>query len=219
MLGFKGLLSIALALPASFAQETVYGVYIFHRHGDRTPKALPPANLTVLGYNEVVESGTYYHNRYIDAASALHIVNVSSGLANPSQLAISSPLDNVLQNSATGFLQALYPPVGSEAETLANGTMVSAPLNGFQLIPVAITSAGTGSESNGWLQDTSGCGNAVISSNNYFSSPEYMQLFNSSTAFFSKLVPVVNATFAPSFVTYKNAYQGELLFHMFLIQK
>jgi hypothetical protein len=208
MIGIKSLVPLVLALPAALAQETVYGVYIFHRHGDRTPKAVPPANLTVLGYNEVLESGTYYHNRYIDAASPLHIVNVSSKIVNLAQLAVTSPLDNVLQSSATGFLQALYPPVGAEPQTLANGTTVNAPLNGYQIIPVAITSAGTGSENNGWLQDTSGCGNAVISSNKYFSSAEYQSLYNSSSAFFSKLVPVVNATFAPSYVTYKNAYQG-----------
>jgi hypothetical protein len=188
------------------AQDTIYGVYMFHRHGDRTPKALPPTVLTTLGYDEVVSSGTYYHNRYVASGSSNQIVGISSGTVNNAQIAVSAPLDNVLMNSATGFLQGLYPPVGLETETLANGTNVTAPLNGYQLIPVALVNSGGGSESTGWLQDASGCLNAEISSNNYFLSSQYMSLLNSTMGFFSRLDPVVNQTFASSYVTYKNAY-------------
>ncbi|KAI7118253.1 hypothetical protein KC352_g33600, partial [Hortaea werneckii] len=56
----------AAALPAAWAQtnsdETILGVYMFHRHGDRTAKATAPANLTTLGYREVYTSGSYYRN-------------------------------------------------------------------------------------------------------------------------------------------------------------
>jgi hypothetical protein len=115
-------------------------------------------------------------------------------------------MDNVLQNSAAGFLQALYPPAGTVTETLRNGTNVTAPLNGFQLIPINLASSGTASEDNGWLQDASGCLNAEISSNNYFTSKDYMNKLASTKDFYSKLVPVVNGTFAASTVTFKNAY-------------
>jgi hypothetical protein len=67
-------------------------------------------------------------------------------------------------------------------------------------------SSGAGSESNGWLQDASGCLNAEISSNNYFSSASYMNSLASTKNFYETIVPVVNATFAASTVTYKNAY-------------
>lgn len=46
-------LALVAMLPAALGQtlsnETVLGVYMFHRHGDRTAKAWPPANLTDLG--------------------------------------------------------------------------------------------------------------------------------------------------------------------------
>lgn len=209
----KQLLLLAL-LPLIQAQETVLGVYIFHRHGDRTSKAWPPTNLTDLGYTEVYESGNYFRNRYITGASKIH--GVSQNIVKNSQLNVQAPVDVVLQSSAQGFLQGLYPPVGSTlgTQTLANGTKVQAPLNGYQLIPInAVTavSGGTNSENTAWLQGASGCANAIFSSNNYFISDDFISLANSTQSFYQGLNPVVNGSFAASYVTYKNAYSSKYL--------
>lgn len=65
------------------------------------------------------------------------ISGVSADLAVLSELAVTAPLDTVLQNSAQVFLQSLYPPAGTVAEQkLANGTTTEAPLGGYQYIPV-----------------------------------------------------------------------------------
>ncbi|KAF4302653.1 Histidine phosphatase superfamily clade-2 [Botryosphaeria dothidea] len=195
------------ALPLS-AAESVLGVYIFHRHGDRTPKALAPANLTDLGYQQVYQSGQYYRNRYVASDADSKVSGLNTDIVKQSQISVTAPSDTVLQNSATGFLQGLYPPVGSEVttETLRNGSSVSAPLNGYQLIPVSLTSTGAGSEDAGWLQDTSDCGAAETSSNNYFLSDEYSTTLDSTHDFYQNLMPVVNATFSEDYVTFKNAY-------------
>ena len=208
MIALKVLLCFLSVVLTALAQDTVYAVYIFHRHGDRTPKAIPPTSLTSLGYNEVLSAGTYFHNRYVTSSSPQHVVGLNSATVKNSQLTVSAPLDTVLLTSAEGFLQGFYPPVGVLNDTLANGTVVTAPMNGFQLIPVSLVSSGTGSEDNGWLQDASGCGNAVLSSNNYFSSAEYKNLLNLSQPFYTRLDPVVNATFAQSAINYKNAYSS-----------
>lgn len=123
---------------------------------------------------------------------------------------MSAPADTVLQNSATGFLQALYPPVGSglDSETLKNGTVVTAPMDGYQLIPISLVTAGTGSEDNGWLQSASGCAQATISSNNYFNSAEYMELLNSTHGLYQSIMPTINGTFNSSTSSFKNAYTG-----------
>lgn len=202
---FLKVLTLSL-LPSVFAQETVYGVYIFHRHGDRTAKSTPPANLTQLGYQEVYTSGQFYRNRYVADGAQYKIQGLSSDIAIPSQLYVSAPSDTVLQNSAEGFLQGLYPAVTPDAETLRNGTVIDPPFNGYQLIPVGLVEAGTGSENNGWLQDASGCNNAETSSNNFFLSAEYMQLLNSTQAFYTRLTPVINNTFSSSQISLKNAY-------------
>ncbi|KAG8526124.1 uncharacterized protein KY384_000117 [Bacidia gigantensis] len=192
----------------SSAAETVLGVAIFHRHGDRTPKATPPANLTDLGYSEVYDSGTYYRQRYVSSTASHKIQGINADIVKLSQLAVSAPVDNVLQNSAQGFLQGLYPGVGPKLgqETLANKTIIGAPLNGYQLIPVQVAASGAGSENSAWLQGSSNCANAIVSSDNYFSSAEYKSLLNSTTDFYKNLTPTVNGILGANDMTFKNAY-------------
>ncbi|KAF2171109.1 hypothetical protein M409DRAFT_51328 [Zasmidium cellare ATCC 36951] len=199
---------LPLALAQTESNETVLGVYMFHRHGDRTAKSTPPANLTDLGYAEVYTSGQYYRNRYISSDATFKINGINSDLVKQSQIAISAPADTVLQNSAMGFLQGLYPPVGNVmgTQTLRNGTNVTSPLNGYQLIPISLVSSGAGSEDAGWLQSTSNCAKATISSNNYFNSESYMNYLNSTQDFYNNLLPVINGTFNASMDSFKNAY-------------
>lgn len=204
--------NILLALASSGAiqlssAETVLGAYIFHRHGDRTAKSTPPASLTDLGYSEVHAHGSYYNSRYVDNSSAAHIYGLGSEVVKLSQLAVSSPSDNVLQNSAAGWLQGLYPPVGGAAnQTLRNGTVVEPPLNGFQLVPISITSTGSGSESSQWLQGATDCQNAEVSSNNFFNSDTFKSYQSSSLDLYQGLSPIVNATFTEDELNFKNAY-------------
>jgi hypothetical protein len=205
----NNLFAAAALIPAIqlSAAETILGAYIFHRHGDRTSKSTPPASLTDLGYHEVLGAGTNFHDRYIADGSATQILGIQSETVKLSQLAVSAPLDNVLQNSAAGWLQGLYPPVGGASnQTLRNGTVVEAPLNGYQLIPISITNSGSGSEDNPWLQSSSSCSNALISSNEFFNSDIYLEYLNSTTDLYKSVAPAVNATFSESQLSFKNAY-------------
>ncbi|TAQ90503.1 hypothetical protein B7494_g1192 [Chlorociboria aeruginascens] len=199
------------------AQETVLGVYIFHRHGDRTSKSFTPTVLTDLGYSQVYASGNFYRNRYINASSSIY--GISPDLVINSQLNVQAPVDLVLQSSAMGFLQGLYPAVGATlgTQTLADNTTVEAPLNGYQLIPVnavASASSGANSENSAWLQGQSGCLNAITSSNDYFYSNEYVTLLNSTGPFYSSILPVINKTFTAAQDTFKNAYTIFDLIHV-----
>jgi len=195
-------------LPFSLAQETILGAYMFHRHGDRTPKSLPPASLTDVGYAEVYQRGQYYRSRYVSSDASAQIQGLNADQVELSQLSVSAPSDSVLQNSAQGFLQGLYPPVGAQAgsQTLRNGSTVQSPLNGYQLIPIGLVSSGSGSEDNTWLQDASGCSNAQTSSNNYFYSTEYQNTLDSTRDFYANLTQYVNGTFNETYMTFKNGY-------------
>ncbi|KAG9248313.1 histidine acid phosphatase-like protein [Calycina marina] len=220
MFAKQALLLSSLAALAH-AHETVLGVYIFHRHGDRTAKAFPPTELTDLGYQQVYTSGEWFRSKYIDANATSPIINISPNIVKLSQLSVEAAVDNVLQNSAAGFLQGLYPPVGATlgAETLANGTTVESPLSGFQLIPVnvvtsASASSDTSTEDSAWLQGSSGCNNAVLSSNSYLTSAEYLKTLNSTASFYNSVAPVVNNTFTSAYTTFKNAYSVYDLIHV-----
>lgn len=200
-------LSALSVLAGAEAAETVLGAYVFHRHGDRTPKALAPTNLTTLGYEQVYTSGQYYRSRYLSGDSKIRGINQDQ--VKLSQLQVQAPVDNVLQNSAMGFLQGLYPPVQT-VSTLANGQHVEAPMDGYQLIPVNTIDTGAGSEDSGWLQDASSCQNAKASSNSYFESKEYQDLAASTAEFYKSLVPSMNGVISDDQVNFKNAYVGML---------
>lgn len=197
----------ALAATAS-AKETVIGAYIFSRHGDRTAKSTPPANLTDLGYEEVFTSGTWFRNRYIAGTESTQIHGMNTDLVKESQITVSAPVDTVLQNSAMAFTQALYPPVGETlgSNTLRNGTVVQTPLNGYQLIPVQVVSTGANSENSAWLQGSTNCANAQVSSNNYFMSDSYNTTLSKTKAFYNGVYPMVERTFAQNATNFKNAY-------------
>lgn len=205
------LLLLASLLSSSQA-ETVLGVYIFHRHGDRTAKSTPPANLTSLGYEEVFTSGTYFRNRYITSDASSRIAGINSDVVKLSQLNVSAPLDNVLMSSAVGFTQALYPPTDQTSQTLRNGSTVSAPLNGYQIVPIQQTTSGTGSEDSAWLQGSSNCANALTSSNEYFSTNAFTSLLQSTQAFYEQVAPMINQTFTKPQISFKNAYTSKLPF-------
>ncbi|ERS97007.1 acid phosphatase [Sporothrix schenckii 1099-18] len=204
------LLALATAPTSVVADESVLGIYVFHRHGDRTPKSLPPTMLTALGADEVFASGNYFRNRYVSANASSRIANVAADVAVLSQISVTAPVDNVLQSSANVFTQSLYPPAGAAAQqTLANGTVTEAPFGGYQYIPVNVVSSASsaaGSEDSAWLQGNSGCNNAIISSNNYLASASYRETLDSTKAFYAGLAPVINSTFASDQRSFKNAY-------------
>ncbi|KAL1996665.1 hypothetical protein VTN49DRAFT_7530 [Thermomyces lanuginosus] len=203
------LLAIALATSTT-AAETILGAYVFSRHGDRTSKSTPPTILTPLGYREVFTQGAYYHDRYIAANSSTRIRGIEPEIVSLSQIRVSAPEDSVLQNSAQAWLQGLYPPVGNAAgsETLRNGSTISSPLDGYQLIPLSPVTAGSGfdHEDQTWLQGATDCSRAKTSSNAYFSSESYKTLLASTADLYRSLEPVLSGTFTRDELSYENAY-------------
>lgn len=203
----SGLLLAASLTAHVVDAERVLGAYIFARHGDRTAKVFGATHLTDLGYREVFETGSYYNNRYVSSSSDHQIEGISEDLVTLSQLNASSPSDPVLQNSATGFLQGVYPPVGTKAsQTLANETVVEAPLNGYQLIPLDVLDRNQNSEANTWLQGAGDCNKALVSSDNYYKSTSYESLHASTKGFYESLSPLLNRTFTPEEMSFRNAY-------------
>lgn len=168
--------------------------------------------MTDLGYLQVYESGQYYRNRYIASNATARINGINADIVKQSQISVSAPDDTVLMNSAMGFLQALYPPVGTAlgSQTLRNGRNVTAPMNGYQLIPVDLVASGAASEDSGWLQSTSNCAQAQISSNEYFMSEDYLSTLDRTREFYTSLEPVVNGTFSPDQLSFKNAYTSKM---------
>jgi hypothetical protein len=204
----QSLLLVALSLPLHSWAETVLGLYIFSRHGDRTSKSHPPTSLTNLGQEEVDQSGTWFRNQYVTSSAPSQILGIHSDLVSQAQVNVEAPEDLVIFNSAQVFLQALYPPVGqSDPETLRNGSTIQSPFNGLQYIPIYTDDAiSSGQEDAAWLQGGTSCLNAEVSSNEFFTSTEYETKLNQSNAFYASLSPVLNSTYSALALSYENAY-------------
>ncbi|OQE23628.1 hypothetical protein PENSTE_c008G00974 [Penicillium steckii] len=201
----SGLLVASLAAPVVDA-ERVLGAYIYSRHGDRTPKVFGNTELTTLGYRQVFNSGSYYNTRYISNSSDLHIEGISNPKVVAKQISAAAPDDGVLQNSATGFLQGVYPPTSQAVNHLANGSTVEAPLDGYQIITLSATDQNADSESSTWLQGSSGCTKATVSSSSYYTSKEYLDMEASTKDFYQSLSPVLSGAFSKEDMSFKNAY-------------
>ncbi|KAK6359660.1 hypothetical protein TWF696_000804 [Orbilia brochopaga] len=204
------LLALAFGLSVSAAQaaETILGVYILSRHGDRTDKSHPPTKLTNLGYSQILASGQYYRGRYVSEVAPHKIHNLSSDEVVNSQVYVSTTDDIVLLNSAQAFLQGLYPPIGvRSSETLRDGTVVAAVNGGYQLIPVHVMgNGGANKEDATWLQGTSGCSAAIKISKAYADSPEFKELKSETDDFYHSLEDVWSDTFRHEQSDFANAY-------------
>jgi hypothetical protein len=194
------------------AAETLLGAFVFSRHSDRTPKSSPPALLTPLGYSQMFNSGNLFRTRYLDSTSPSRILSIDTPLVKNSQLHISAPNDLILMTSAQAFAQGLYPPVGPSlsTQTLRNGTTVSPPLDGYQLIPVHTLTQGAGSEDQPWLQAAQGCAQASLSSNAYYHSREFEEVQGQTRDVYGSVAKLVEGTFKREEVGYRNAYASTL---------
>lgn len=204
------ILAVLSAIPAALAHhEQTLGLFVFHRHGDRTSKAHSPTRLTELGQHQVLAAGDYFRDKYITSDYPVHAV--SQDVVVQSQINIEAPEDVVLQTSAMAFSQGVYPPVKDTIGTqeLANGTKVFSPLN---LIPVNQVSSAIKIENDidpenvAWLQGISGCSAASTSSARYFESAEFKAIEESTKHFYQRLVPVINGTFDAEYASFRNAY-------------
>ena len=201
--------SIVATLAAGSAAETVLGVYPVPQTWRPYSKNHPTDSTNGPGIPRgahvwCVLSETDTSRRTRHFSSPASAMTWSSCLRSKSL----RQSDNVLQSSANGFVQGLYPPVGASvaAQTLRNGSIIQAPMNGYQIIPINIVSSGTGSEDSGWLQASTSCYNAETSSNNYFYSSTYDALLKKTQTFYTDLSPVISGSFNASSTSFKNAY-------------
>lgn len=119
------------------------GVIVMARHGDRlgfyqNPDSYTASNteITPLGNQQSFQLGEYLRSRYMDGSSRYFIQNISQGLVDPYQILIRADgggEGDVIYDSAVSTMQSLWPANTAYNETLANGTFVVGPLNGYQV--------------------------------------------------------------------------------------
>lgn len=202
-------LTLALLATSPALAETLYSVVVFTRHGDRTAKYFKGYSMTSLGATQMYESGQYFRERYVEQGASNKIVNISSDKAVTSQLWASAPDQGVLYQTATNFLQGLYPPLSDlntqlSTETLTNGTEVTSPLNGYQF--VLIHGEDTTTPDTIWIKGDDQCPTYDTAYESYQDSLEYREMLDNTAPFYETFTPLLGDIMGPENVSYANAY-------------
>ncbi|RDI80955.1 hypothetical protein Vi05172_g9115 [Venturia inaequalis] len=166
---------------------TVHASVIFARTGDRTPLlAADTPRLTSLGAQQMNSLGAFFRRRYItsDSESPLQGAAVLTGLSSWSldneQVFVQTTDNMYTAQSATAFMQALYPPYTLPNSTavyldpssiLSNSTYIEAPLNGYQY--GVINTVSQYDPYSAYIDGTSSCPNFANSALQYYSSDDF----------------------------------------------
>ncbi|KAI0901170.1 phosphoglycerate mutase-like protein [Annulohypoxylon nitens] len=217
------LMSEALAQSTN---ETVWSSFSYILYGERTPLQgqLSPS-LTPLGAQQLYAQGTLYRARYLSPNANLSaeenaittnspIQGIELQALDNSQLSVYSTTDDYVVGGALAFLQGLYPPVtrtfasdngGENASTLANGTMIDYPLDGYQypnILTIPVTDM-----SSVWLEGHAACAEYWQSSNDFRDSSIGQSAYNSTLNFYeTTFAEVFPGAIASSMLNFDYAY-------------
>ncbi|KAK7013024.1 histidine phosphatase superfamily [Favolaschia claudopus] len=134
--------------------STVLGVVLLSRNGARTsfhqdPSSYAPGQTdsTPLGVTTSHTLGTSLRSTYLTPTSPSFISDItpSTALADTKQIKILAKAGGegpAVFDSAIALLQGLFPPTEKNMMKLANGTVVRAPLGGYQYVPIETVEPG-----------------------------------------------------------------------------
>ncbi|KAJ6263354.1 hypothetical protein Dda_1917 [Drechslerella dactyloides] len=178
--------------------ETILGLTVFSRHGDRTSKHYSGYSLTNLGFQQNFQTGSFYRDLYLASGSSKQILGISEDKYVTSQIWASAPDQTVLANTATAFLQGLYPPLDQldpqiATNTLNNGTKYTNPLNGYQY--VQLHGPGTESPNTIWIKGDDGCPVATAAAASFETSEEFITRDAATKSFYQQFWPQISDVF------------------------
>ncbi|KAJ8590211.1 phosphoglycerate mutase-like protein [Rhizopogon salebrosus TDB-379] len=182
------------------SQDTsqLLGVVLLVRHGDRQGFYQDPetytataTQITPLGNQEEFLLGGYLRSLYLNESSPSYIPGMSTGLFNQSQVYIQADLggeSGVIYDSCVSLTQGLWPVTPSNNITLANGTTVTAPLGGYQYIPIEAVDPNLSVS----LEGFDDCNTFDTHTTAFYNSSEFQQMATQSAPFLNSLPPYLD---------------------------
>ncbi|KAF8654610.1 hypothetical protein AX16_003522 [Volvariella volvacea WC 439] len=171
----------------------IVGVVVLVRHGDRQgfyqdPHTYAPSGTTItpLGTQQEHQLGTLLREIYLTPESPSFIAGINATFADQTQIraiADAGGEGGVVLNSAASLLQGLYPPNANHTTTLANGTTITAPLGGYQYVPVESVEPDNDISLEGWTQ----CNTFTQATNEFYTSAEFKAKAAEYADFFENL--------------------------------
>ncbi|KAL1846267.1 hypothetical protein Plec18167_005893 [Paecilomyces lecythidis] len=219
---FAAISALVLQAQVAWAQdftEKVWSVVAFTLYGDTTPTALSePRRLTPLGAQDLYTAGSVFRNRYVTLLSngnqsSTGVQGISPYLLSADQVNIYSTSDQFVAGSAQAFMQGLYPPLNisyngsylDSASTLANGSVASYPLNGYQYADI-FTAGWTDPYSTAVAGQTA-CFTHQMSEWAYQNSPEFFQIKDETSGFYAYIYELaLTGVYDADNANYANAY-------------
>ncbi|KAL5483060.1 hypothetical protein ACEPAI_8289 [Sanghuangporus weigelae] len=130
----------------SSADAGLLGVVVLARHGDRQgfyqdplTYAASQTTITPLGNQQEFQLGQTLRSLYMEDVSSFLIQGINTTLFDEEQVKVRADAGDeggVIFASAVSLLQGLFPPTDNHNTTLADGTVIEAPLNGYQYVPI-----------------------------------------------------------------------------------
>ncbi|KIV87230.1 hypothetical protein PV11_02788 [Exophiala sideris] len=205
------------ATSQTVLHEQVLSTFIFTRYGDRTPVVLStsPA-LTPLGAQQLFEAGSKVRDRYVTPgegsdSETTTIYGISAYQLLYDQICVLSTTDQYVAASAQAFIQGLYPPLQTTnwtyiagQSTLANGTNIIAPLNGYQYPQISTLSSNDLNSI--WVDGMDNCPSYTASTQDYYDTSYYQEILSNNAEFYASLEPqFLNGIFSNASVGYYDA--------------
>lgn len=177
--------------------------------GTGTSKHYSGYGLTSLGVQQNFQVGGNFRETYISSNSSKRILGISEKKAVNSQLFATAPDQTVLLNTATAFLQGLYPPLENvdPLEVLNNGSAYGKPLNGYQYL--VLHSEDADAPDVIWLKGDEECPVVTKSAKSFKSSSEFEQMDAATRSFYKSFWDIIDDVYdysQPSNLSYANAY-------------
>lgn len=165
--------------------------------------------LTNLGLQQNFQVGSDYHDLYISSDSPKKILGISEDKYVPSQISASAPDEPVLLNTATAFLQGLYPPIDTSiaSQPLNNGTNYTNPLGGYQY--VVLHGEEKESPDTIWIKGDDECPAFIEAMDTFPESAVYQERLESTRSFYQQFWPDILENvydLSEEDMTYENAY-------------
>ncbi|KAG9315539.1 histidine phosphatase superfamily [Chiua virens] len=174
------------------------GVMLIVRHGDRrgfyqnpTTYTASHTEITPLGNQQEFQLGELLQSIYLNSSSSSYIPGMSTGLFNQSQVSISADLGGesaVVYDSCVSLTQGLWPATVDNNIILANGSTITAPLDGYQYVPIDGVEPDLDVSLEGFLD----CNTFDTHTTDFYNSAVFQQMAEQSAAFLDLLPPYLD---------------------------
>lgn len=130
--------------------QVTWAAVTYSYHGEKIPSISSSSYaLTPVGAHQSYSAGSVIRSRYVSGSGsnvtgAYPINGLNAQAIDNSQLFMLASQDEYVANSATAFVQGVYPPVGDSGQgavLLANNSLEAYPLGGYQYASIGTVSS------------------------------------------------------------------------------